>query len=117
MRRIAGVILGTVALMLVLLAAPLSAEAQQAGTVKVGWLLPDPKPFALDPFRERLRELGWIEGANLIIEQRYSQGIAERYPQLAAELQPALRQRRLERDLAARGFEVFAGEKLPPAPQ
>jgi ABC-type uncharacterized transport system substrate-binding protein len=71
---------------LALLVGPLSAEAQQARMVRVGWLLPDPKTFALDPFRERLRELGWIEGANLILEQRYSQGIAERYPQLAAEL-------------------------------
>ncbi len=35
----------------------------------------------------------------------------------ARELRPALRQGRLERDLAARGFEVFAGEKLPPAPR
>jgi hypothetical protein len=35
----------------------------------------------------------------------------------ARELRPALRQGRLERDLAARGFEVFPGEKLPPAPR
>jgi hypothetical protein len=33
----------------------------------------------------------------------------------ARELRPVLRQGRLERDLAARGFEVFTGEKLPPA--
>jgi hypothetical protein len=33
------------------------------------------------------------------------------------DLRSALRQGRLERELAARGFEVFAGEKLPPAPR
>src|SRR5262249_51440175 len=45
-----------------LVAAPLAVEAQQARMARVGWLLPDPKPFALDPFRQRLKELGWIEG-------------------------------------------------------
>jgi len=69
-----------------LLAAPVAAEAQQARMVRVGWLLPDPKPFALDPFRQRLKELGWIEDSNLVIEQRYSHGIAERYVPLSAEL-------------------------------
>ena len=69
-----------------LLAAPLAAEAEQARMVRVGWLLPEPKPFALNPFREKLKELGWIEGGNLIIEERYSHGTAERYRELAAEL-------------------------------
>ena len=68
-----------------LVGAPRAIEAQ-AQTVRVGWLLPDPKPFALDPFRQKLKELGWIEGGNLVIEQRYSHGTAERYLQLAAEL-------------------------------
>ena len=67
-------------------AAPLAAEAQQARVIRIGWLLPDPKPFALDPFRQKLKELGWIEGGDLVIEQRYSHGSAEGYLQLAAEL-------------------------------
>jgi putative tryptophan/tyrosine transport system substrate-binding protein len=71
---------------LALLAAPLAAQAPPAGLVRVGWLLPDPKPFALDSFRQKLKELGWIEGGNLVIEQRYSHGVAERYAPLAAEL-------------------------------
>ena len=70
----------------VILAAPLAAQVQQARMVRVGWLLPDPKPFALGPFQQKLKELGWIEGDNLVIEQRYSHGTAERYPQLATEL-------------------------------
>ncbi|PYM53041.1 MAG: hypothetical protein DMD79_27185 [Candidatus Rokuibacteriota bacterium] len=68
------------------LAAPLVVEGQQARLTRVGWLLPDPKPFALDPFRQRLKELGWIEGGNLVIEQRYSHGVAERYAPLVTEL-------------------------------
>lgn len=67
-------------------AAPMAAKAQQVGIVRVGWLLPEPKLFALDPFRQRLKELGWIERSNLVVEQRYSHGSVERYRQLAAEL-------------------------------
>ena len=33
-----------------------------------------------------LKELGWVEGGNLVIEQRYAHGDAERYGELAAEL-------------------------------
>lgn len=68
------------------LAAPLAVEAQQVRPVRVGWLLPDPKPFALDPFRQALKAQGWIDGDNLIIEERYSHSVIERYIQLAAEL-------------------------------
>ena len=68
------------------LAAPLAAEAQQLRTIRLGWLLPAPKAFALDAFRRRLRELGWTEGSNLVIEERYSGGAGNRYIPLAAEL-------------------------------
>jgi putative ABC transport system substrate-binding protein len=37
-------------------------------------------------FRERLRQLGWIEGENLTIEYRYGEGRDDRYPEFAAEL-------------------------------
>jgi putative tryptophan/tyrosine transport system substrate-binding protein len=69
-----------------ILSGPLSPDAQEAGAVRVGWLLPDPKPFALDPFRDELKRLGWIAGNNIIIEERYSHSAAERYLELAAEL-------------------------------
>jgi len=68
------------------LAKPLAAGAQQARTVRLGWLLPAPKAFALDSFRHRLKELGWIEGSNLVIEERYSHGAGNRFIPLAAEL-------------------------------
>ena len=68
------------------LATPFMAETQQARVATVGWLLPDPKSFALQPFRLRLSELGWIEKGNLVIEERYSHGSDDEYRRLATEL-------------------------------
>jgi putative ABC transport system substrate-binding protein len=75
-----------------LLATPLAAEAQQARKVwRVGFLAvgfrPVPgSPTGLDPFLHKLRELGYTEGRNLVLEFRYAGGRTERYPALAAEL-------------------------------
>jgi putative ABC transport system substrate-binding protein len=40
----------------------------------------------LDAFRQGLRERGWVEGENYILDRRYEEGRPERYPQLAQEL-------------------------------
>src|SRR5690242_13484468 len=69
-----------------IVAAPVAVEAQPTRKVTVGWLLPDPKSFALEPFRQKLKALGWSEGGDLVIEQRYSHGNPARLPELAAEL-------------------------------
>jgi putative tryptophan/tyrosine transport system substrate-binding protein len=72
-----------------LLAAPLTVEAQQAGKVwRIGVLLTLTAPTEDSPqaFRQRLRELGYVEGRNLSIEWRYAEGRSERLPDLAAEL-------------------------------
>jgi len=80
-----------VTLALILLAAPLAIEAQQAGKVpRIGFLYygsPGPSP-GLDAFRQGLRELGYIEGQNIAIEYRYSysEGRAEGLPDLATKL-------------------------------
>jgi putative tryptophan/tyrosine transport system substrate-binding protein len=75
---------------LALLAAPLAAEAQPAGKVhRIGFLgsgVATGDPRAREAFRDRLRELGWIEGQNLLIEYRFASGKPERLPALAAEL-------------------------------
>jgi len=71
-----------------LLAAPLGAEAQQARNVRVGVLIfSTPATEAnLPVFRDALRRLGWIEGANLTLEYRYGEGRSERLSQGAVEL-------------------------------
>jgi putative ABC transport system substrate-binding protein len=56
-----------------ILAAPLAAEAQQAGKVyRVGWLAAAPIPENLYAFRNGLRALGYVEGNNLVIDERYA---------------------------------------------
>jgi putative ABC transport system substrate-binding protein len=40
----------------------------------------------LEAFHQRLRELSYVEGKNIIIEYRYAEGKLERLPDLAAEL-------------------------------
>ena len=42
--------------------------------------------ISLEAFRQGLRDLGYVEGQNLVIEYRYAEGSAERLPDLAAEL-------------------------------
>ena len=74
-----------------LLVTPLAARAQQpaAKTYRIGILesVPATQNTAnLDALRRGLRELGYVEGRNLIIEYRSSDGRAERFPDLAAEL-------------------------------
>jgi putative ABC transport system substrate-binding protein len=72
-----------------LLAAPLAAEAQQAGKVyRIGVLTPSANvPLAtFDAFRQTLRELGYVEGRNIAIEWRFAEGRYERFPELAREL-------------------------------
>jgi putative ABC transport system substrate-binding protein len=73
-----------------LLAAPLAARAQQAEKVyRIGILEPIPaaqNAANLDALRKGLRELGYVEGRNLIIEYRSADGRAERFADLASEL-------------------------------
>jgi putative ABC transport system substrate-binding protein len=85
-RRTFVVVLGAV------LASPLAAEAQQAGKVwRIGWLTegPDVGPgrrVGADAFIAGLREVGYVEGRNLVIEYRFADGRLERLAELAADL-------------------------------
>jgi len=72
-----------------LLAAPLAAEAQQAAKVtRIGYLSPNlaASPHLPEAFRQGLRDLGYVEGRNVVIEYRDAEGKPERLPALAAEL-------------------------------
>jgi hypothetical protein len=72
------------------LAASLVAEAQPAGkAARVAVLSPGPGPVsswsALEAFRQRLQDLGYVEGRNLTIEWRFIAGNVARVPEVAAE--------------------------------
>ena len=73
-----------------LLAMALAVRAQQAGKVyRIGILeaIPAAENAAnLDALRKGLRDLGYVEGRNLVIEYRSADGRAERFPELASEL-------------------------------
>jgi len=70
-----------------LLAAPLVAEAQRAGTVpRIGYLGISPSDGGLEPFRQGLRELGRVEGQSIAVEYRWTGGKNEQLPGLVAEL-------------------------------
>jgi ABC-type uncharacterized transport system substrate-binding protein len=70
-------------------ACPLAARAQQSGKVhRIGFLWENANtlPDALETFRQELRRLGYIDGANLIIEFRWAEGDPGRMRELAEEL-------------------------------
>ena len=81
--------LTTLTLVLVLLRAPLTADAQQGGKVyRIGYLryLACAEPAFFTDLRQGLRELGYAEGHNLVIECRAAPGKAEKIPDHAADL-------------------------------
>jgi putative tryptophan/tyrosine transport system substrate-binding protein len=88
MRRTIGLF---VTLALSCLVVPLAAEAQPATKVhRIGYLIAGSSPAGPDPrlhdFRQGLRDLGYVEGQNLIIEPRYAEESDARLRDLAAEL-------------------------------
>jgi len=66
------------------------ANAQQPAKVpRIGFLSslsPAAVSARMDAFRQGLRELGYVEGKNIVIESRWAEGKTERLPELAAEL-------------------------------
>jgi putative tryptophan/tyrosine transport system substrate-binding protein len=78
-----GLTLGT-------LAAPLAVEAQEAGkTWRIGFLSPYSADFDQTwraAFKQGLRDIGYVEGKNLVIDERHVKGRYERFPEVVADL-------------------------------
>jgi putative ABC transport system substrate-binding protein len=84
----------------------LDAAAQQAGKLyRIGFLWDTPAvwPHALEAFRQGLRDLGWVEGQNLVIEYRWTEGRFDRLPRLVEELV------RLRVDLIVAPTSIYTG--------
>jgi putative ABC transport system substrate-binding protein len=86
-RTIARLITLTLAILIV----PLAADAQPVGKVsRIGLLTSGPaspaSTLALEAFRAGLRDLGYVEGQNIVLEQRRAEGSEARARELAAEL-------------------------------
>jgi putative tryptophan/tyrosine transport system substrate-binding protein len=68
---------------------PFSADGQQGKTSRIGYLLFSSAPAysaRLAEHRQALADLGWVEGRNLVIEQRSAENQNDRLPELAADL-------------------------------
>src|SRR5436190_7403234 len=79
----------TVLALLALGATPFAAEAQQAAKIaRIGYMATNPvsSPHLREAFLQGLRDLGYVEGRNFVIEYRNAEGKVERLPALAAEL-------------------------------
>jgi putative ABC transport system substrate-binding protein len=92
MTRAAALVIG--ALALVVMTPPVPAAEQRGKVARIGYLLtgalesPETRA-ALGAFREGLRERGYVEGQNIVIEYRTAGGRIERFPDLAINLETA----------------------------
>jgi len=68
-------------------ASPFAGWAQHAARVwRIGFITHTANDAAYASLFERLRELGYVEGQNIIVERRYAEGRAERFQEFAAEM-------------------------------
>ena len=89
-------------------------DAQQPAKIfRIGILSPTSAPVQstrIEAFRRRLRELGYVEGKNIVIEYRYAEGKRERLPDLAAELVGL----KVDIIVTASGGAILAAKKASP---
>jgi len=89
LRGLALLVVSFITLALALLAAPLAAEAQQAGGHRIGFISSASSSVMAardEAFRQGLRALGYVVGQNITIEYRWADGKNERLPGFAGEL-------------------------------
>lgn len=67
-----------------LIAAPLVAAAQRAKKPRIGFLTPG--PTLEQPFWQGMRDLGYVDGKNIVVDRRSAEGDFARLPDLAADL-------------------------------
>ena len=69
--------------------ATVAARAQQTAMPRIGWIWPGAaagNPPEAAGFKQGLRELGYVEGSNIVVEYRFGEESAQRLPELAADL-------------------------------
>jgi len=87
-----GIVSTAILLAFGLLLTPLASEAQQPAKIPRVGFLGHKAPTQAEPslplqaFRQGLANLGYVEGRDIIIEARFSEGRVERFPELATEL-------------------------------
>ncbi len=81
---------GIVALVLTFaICGPMAHAQPQKKIPRLGFLAPDSQSASslrTEAFRQGLRELGYVEGQNIVIDYRFGEGKRELFPNLAAEL-------------------------------
>ena len=92
------------------------AEAQRAAiSRRIGWLGSSSAPSTPDPvigdFQQGLRDLGYVEGKNLVIEYRYANGNVERLAALANEV--ASMSVEVDRDIRRAGGSLPSARPRP----
>ena len=105
-KRTWPIVIFVLALALDLVGAPIAADAQPAGKVyRIGFLWDNPAvwPESIEGFRRGLRDLGWVEGQNIVVEHRWAEGRFDRLPGLAEELV------RLKVDVIVAPTSIYAG--------
>jgi ABC-type uncharacterized transport system substrate-binding protein len=94
---------GVLSILVLLVVAVIGGAQQPKKVPRIGVLHPaSSDSFNFDPFRQGLRELGYVEGKNIVIEYRYAEGKLDRLPDLVTEML------RLKPDVIVVGSTRFA---------
>jgi hypothetical protein len=94
-----------VVVILAMVANPLIVNAQSGKVYRIGFLSagsPSTHGPRVEAFRAGLRDLGYVEGKNILMEYRWAEGRSDRLPALAAELAPQRRRPDHRRDTSDR---------------